>query len=56
VGKTSLLLRFRSGNYSDECAWTPSFDFQEDHTTVDGAAVILRYWDTPGRSECVFRI
>lgn len=52
VGKTSLLLRFRSGNYSDACAWTPSFDYQEDQTTVDGAAVILRYWDTPGRSEC----
>ena len=49
VGKTSLLLRFTKGEYSDRQISTVQASFLEKKISVGGSSVQLNVWDTAGQ-------
>lgn len=49
VGKTSLLLRFTKGEYSDRQVSTIQASFLEKRISVGGTTAQLAVWDTAGQ-------
>jgi len=49
VGKTSILLRFTEGTFSDSYTTTIGVDFKHVYIDVDGEKIKLMLWDTAGQ-------
>merc|ERR1712216_1087638 len=49
VGKTCLLLRYASDEYSDTFISTIGIDFKNKTVELDGKQVKLQLWDTAGQ-------
>ena len=49
VGKTSLLMRYIKGNFSNDYNLTLGFEFASKDIEIDGASYKLQVWDTAGQ-------
>ena len=49
VGKTSLLLKFTDGAFSDQATATIGAEYKEKEITLNNRKIILQIWDTSGQ-------